>query len=317
MKTSTRLLRIGLILTLGIGSMSAQDLGEQLKKIGSENAQGYLSPLLSGWGAGLNSGFYHTADLHAPLGFDIQIKLTLAQLPTGDREFSYRLPAQMTVGAQTFVAGVDYPAEVSTSTAIGAKGGAVVRTFGGTELAQLPGGMDVPTAPLLIPQMVIGLPFGFEVMARFFPTAKLGDVGKINMLGFGLRYDIDQYLPLFPVDVSIHFMTQKLTFQDAGGGDLVKGSATAYGFEVSKKILLLTIYGGVQLEDASWTVGPYAATVPGSATPVSVGEFSVDSRNSSRILIGARVQMVFLNLHADYTLATIPVITFGAGITFR
>jgi hypothetical protein len=315
--TSTRLLKIGLVLVLGFGTIPAQDLGDQLRKLGKENAKGYVGPLLAGWGAGLNSGFYHTADLHAPLGFDVQVKITLAQLTAGDKVFSYRLPAQITVGPQTFVAGTDYPSEVQSSTAVGSKGQTVVQSFSGTELAQLPGGLDMPSAPLIVPQLVIGLPFGFEVMGRFFPTTKLGDVGKINMLGFGLRYDIDQYFPLLPLDVSIHFMTQKLTFQDAGGSDLIKGSATAYGLEVSKKILVLTIYGGVQLEDASWTVGPYTASVPGSATPVSVEEFTVDSRNSSRLLIGARVQMVVLNLHVDYALATTPVITFGAGITFR
>jgi len=315
--TFSRALLITTAMAISAGTSTGQDLGEQIKKFGAHNARGYLGPILAGWGSGLNSGFYHTADLHGALGFDIQLKVTLAQLTAGDKVFSYRLPDSISVGAQVFRAGADYPAEVQTSTAVGPKGETVVRTGGGTELARLPGGMDVPTAPLFVPQVVIGLPFGFEVMGRFLPTTRISDVGKINLLGFGLRYDIDQYIPMFPLDVSVHFMTQKLNFWDAGGKDLIAGSATAYGVEISKRILLLTIYGGLQLEDASWTVGPYTASVAGTATPVTVEEFTVDSRNSSRVLIGARVLLGFLNLHADYSLATPPAMTFGAGVTFR
>jgi hypothetical protein len=53
-----------------LSSSAQEDLGNQLSKVASQNAVNYLAPLLSAWGADLNSGLYHSADLHDILGFD-------------------------------------------------------------------------------------------------------------------------------------------------------------------------------------------------------------------------------------------------------
>ena len=297
------------LLSVTPSTLLAQDLGEQLKQMAKVNAQNYVTPLLNGWGVALNSGFYHSADVHSILGFDVHVKLTGALMQDADKKYAFEtpdFPGYVRGGAGP----TGYPGQVEANTVVGDKATKEVRANDNTLLMTIPGGLDISTTPLIVPQVSIGLPFGFEVTGRFFPTTKIGDVGKVNLLGFGLRHDIDQYIPLLPLDVAVHFFTQKLSYEDGTGTKLLEASGTAYGVEVSKHLLLLTVYAGFQLESSSVKVGPYTF----SGSPV---EFTVDGNTSSRVLVGARLSLVFLNIHADYNLGTTKAFTLGVGISFR
>lgn len=287
----------------------AQDLGDQIKQLARVNAERYVTPLMNGWGVALNSGIYHTADVHGILGFDVHVKLTGALLQESDKSYLFQTPdypGYVRGGG----AANGYASEVRANSVVGPKTPTEVRANNGDLLATIPGGLDIPTTPLILPQVSIGLPFGFEVTARFFPTAKIGDVGKVNLLGFGVRHDIDQYIPLLPLDVAVHFFTQKLNYEDASGTKLLEATGTAYGVEVSKHLLLLTLYAGFQLESSSVKVGPY--TLAGS--PV---EFTIDGNTSSRLQVGARVSLLILNIHADYNIGTTKAFALGVGVSFR
>lgn len=308
---------------------AAQDLASQLGKLVGKNAMNYVKPIVQGWGADLNSGFYHSADLHDILGFDIQLKVSAARLLDEDKTYDFEMPDQITYNAFTLRAGTDYEKFIRASTAVGSKDETIVRTKSTSivpnqEIARLPGGYDLPISPLIVPQAAIGLPFGLEVIGRFIPTTTLSsegtDIGKVNFLGFGVRHDIDQYIPApLPIDIAVHFMTQKFNFKDAGDNNLISASATAYGVEASAKAAIFTLYGGFQLESSKFTIGPYTATIKeGTQTrTVRVDEFEIEGKNSSRFHAGLRLVLLIVNVHADYSFAETPVITVGAGITLR
>jgi hypothetical protein len=170
----------------------------------------------------------------------------------------------------------------------------------------------------MMPQASIGLPLGLEVIGRFIPTVTLPeDAGKVNYFGFGIRHDLDQYIPLFPVDVAIHFMTQKLSLTDNADKKILSASGTAYGIEVSKSLVVLTLYGGYQLEKSTWDIEPYAFSDPETGTTVQLAGFSVEGKNKSRFHAGVRFLLLFINIHADYSFAKQPVLTAGVGISFR
>ncbi len=317
-----KILASALLLTLFLftGNLLAQDVGSELKKMGSTNAPKYVGPLMAGWGAGLNSGLFHSADLHSVLGFDIQIKGTFAGLSDEDKTYMFQTPDLGPVYVRGGAGANGYPAEVKANSVVGPKDATVVKTNDGTTtLMTIPGGLDLSAAPLLVPQVSIGLPFGLEVMGRFLPTTKLGAAGKVNFVGFGLRHDIDQYIPLLPLDIAVHFATQKFNYEDGDGKKLISASGTAFGVVASKGLLFLTVYGGFQIESSSWDVGPYDASVNTFAGTqvVTVPQFTVDGKNKSRLLVGVRLLLAVINVHADYSIATTPVFTVGAGITFR
>jgi hypothetical protein len=347
MKSLIRCFTALLFVCFLVGNMAtAQDLQEQLSKLGHDAAVSYISPILSGWGNDLNSGIYYSADLHDVLGFDVGVKVASSHITDADKTFqipeitvrpsdlgftgyssAYRVKltgANFTSQtANTAVGAKDetpITTKASTATVYDASGNSVgtINVPAGRTILTLPGGFD-PGAlgvPLMMPQLNLGLPFGIELMARYVPTIKAGDYGKFNYMGFGVRYDIDQWIPLCPVDIAVHFMTQKLNFKSTNDEDIFNGKATAYGVEVSKKLFILTLYGGFQLENSTLTLNDFTGYDPIQGN-IRISGFEVKGADKSRFTVGARVLLLFLNVHAEYSFATTPVLAAGVGISIR
>jgi hypothetical protein len=342
---------------------TAQDLQQQLTKLGKDAAVGYTSPLLSGFGNDLNSGIYYSADLHEVLGFDIGVKFAMSKITDADKTYNLTIPSMSvdptTIGINavnvngviiaipagsniTLTSGVNYPSSITANSAVGPKDNTIVNTIGGSQavisssnpllngktitlpsqpqqILLLPGGFDFGAlgVPLPMPQLNLGLPFGLEFMLRYFPTTSYKDAGKFNYMGFGLRYSIDQWIPLCPVDLAVHFMTQKLTFKSSSDQDIFTGTATAYGVEVSKKLFIITLYGGFQMESSTLTLADYTYAPDPTLPGVTIPGFEIKGSDKSRFTVGARLLLLFINLHADYSVATNNVLTLGAGITIR
>lgn len=318
----------GVCLVMATTSLQAQDdLGKQLSKVAGANAKNYLGSFLSGLGADLNSGFYHSADLHDVLGFDLGVKVGAVMVKDEDRIFDFEMPDQVTYSGFTLTAGTDYDKIIAGSPSVlGDKKGKEVRVkstssyipLRGQTLFTTPSGFDLSYLPLAAPQASIGLPLGLEVIGRFIPTVSLPeDAGKVNFVGFGIRHDIDQYIPLLPIDIAVHFMTQKLTISDNADKKLLTATGTAYGVEVSKSLALFTLYGGFQIEKSAWDIESYTFSDIESGTNIQVPGFSVEGANTSRFHAGIRLLLLFVNIHADYSFAKQPVLTAGVGISFR
>jgi hypothetical protein len=315
-----------------LGSLAtAQDLQEQLSQMGHDAAVGYITPILRGWGNDLNSAMYYSADLHDILGFDIGAKVAMSRFTDADKTYSFNLPNQMTtrIGGIPVIlrAGTDYDQNVTANSAVGlkdttyvyTKASSIYSTNGRRKILALPGGFDLGSlgVPLPMPQFNLGLPFGLEFMLRYVPTISAGDAGKFNYAGFGLRYSISQWLPLFPVDIAAHFMTQKMNFKSKDDKDIFSASGTAYGVEVSKKLFILTVYGGFQLESSTMTLADFQGYSPELGQTVTIPGFEVKGSNKSRFTVGARLLLLIVNVHAEYSIATNPVIAVGVGITIR
>ena len=348
-----------------VGSLAtAQDLQQQLSTLGSKAAQGYITPILAGWGNDLNSAMYYSADLHDILGFDVGVKVAMSKLTDDDKTYKMDLPDRVklstipglpsgvipTGGYVILTKGVNYSSnQITANTAVGPKDGVPIKTTGGTAtvynasgtvvgttpagiipigqtILTIPGGFDISSlgVPLPMPQFDLGLPFGIEVMLRYVPTISGGDVGKFNYMGFGLRYSISQWLPLFPVDIAAHFMTQKMNFKSKDDKDIFSAKATAYGLEVSKKLFILTLYGGFQLESSSLTLADYqykgndpALINSTTGQGVIIPGFEVKGTDKSRFTVGARLLLLIVNVHVEYSVAKNPVIAAGVGITLR
>jgi hypothetical protein len=342
-----------------VGSLAtAQDLQQQLSKLGHDAAVGYVTPILAGWGNDLNSAIYYSADLHDVLGFDVGVKAAMSRFTDADKTYSLAIPSisvdPSALGLSTIggiavptgtkiilTSGVNYPSSITANTAVGAKDNTIIKTNSGSTgvvsssnplldgqhvavpanqpILTLPGGFDLGTlgVPLPMPQLNLGLPFGLEFMLRYVPTISAGDAGKFNYSGFGLRYSISQWLPLFPVDIAAHFMTQKMNFKSKDDKDIFSAKGTAYGIEVSKKLFILTLYGGFQLESSTLTLSDFQGYSAELGQTVTVPGFEVNGSNKSRFTVGARLLLLIINVHAEYSIAKNPVIAVGAGITIR
>lgn len=90
-----RLLSILVALALVVGGAaraSAVDFEAELKRLGRDNAKGYIGPFATAFGTAMNSGLYHTAKLHGILGFDVSVKVSLLQVAEEDLTFEYLFP---------------------------------------------------------------------------------------------------------------------------------------------------------------------------------------------------------------------------------
>jgi hypothetical protein len=344
-----------LVTCIMIGATSvvvAQDLSAELSRVGTLNVKNYVNPIFNGFAADLNSGFYHSADLHGVLGFDVGVKVGFSLITASDKKYDFITPDSIGIKnpanlAQTISlkAGRDYDAVVSgVPTAVGDKNTKfyvkmiratgttpedivkqgiydnLITQHGSNNLFQIPNGFDLPAVPLPMPQAAIGLPFGLEVIIRFIPTVSAGNVGNFNYMGFGLRYNVDQWVPMLPLDVAVHFMTQKMYFKSKDDKDIFNASGTAYGVEVSKKLLFLTVYGGFQLEKATFTLSQIDGkftTPDGTETPFTIPETTFEGQNKSRATLGLRLLLAVVNLHAEYSFAKTPVAAIGVGISLR
>jgi len=330
----------------------AQDLSAELSRVGTLNAKNYVTPIFNGFAADLNSGFYHSADLHGILGFDVGVKVGFSLITESDKKYDFITPDSIGIKnpinlAQNIYlkAGSDYDAVVpGVPTAVGDKNtkfyvkmikttgatsedimkqgiyDSLIAQHGSNNLFQVPNGFGLPAVPLPMPQAAIGLPFGLEVIIRFIPTVSAGTVGNFNYMGFGLRYDIDQLLRNSPVNIAVHFMTQKMNFKSKDDKDIFNASGAAYGVEVSKRFLFLTLYGGVQMERASCTLARIDGefkTPDGTSTPFTVPETTFEGQNKFRATMGLRLLLAALNVHAEYGFAKTPVAAVGVGISFR
>ena len=69
------------LLAIIIPSLGFSDPAEAITQLVGRNAEGYLAPLGTMMGAGMNSGFYRKASPHKILGFDITLDFAYAMAP--------------------------------------------------------------------------------------------------------------------------------------------------------------------------------------------------------------------------------------------
>ena len=84
------------LLLVPITGLRAQSLEENLQQMLGENARGYVQPLVTGFGAGMNSGLYRkastaTATLPLPIGLDVGLLVTASAVPESGMKFKYSM----------------------------------------------------------------------------------------------------------------------------------------------------------------------------------------------------------------------------------
>ncbi|MGC9512674.1 MAG: DUF6588 family protein [Fidelibacterota bacterium] len=113
---------IGMVLILAllmpVSHLQAQSLEESLQKMLGENAKGYVQPLVTGFGAGMNSGLYRkastkTATLPLPIGVDVGLIVNAVAVPDAAMMFEYSMMENTITFPLSSISGVSMlPAEL-------------------------------------------------------------------------------------------------------------------------------------------------------------------------------------------------------------
>lgn len=257
------------------------DLTAKLQELAEDNAKGYMQPFATALGTAINSGLYHTAKIHRIPGFDFGIRAMVVSVPTE---------------------GLTYESTFGTSsTVFGAKDAPVTG---------LPGGLDIGTVIFAVPQVTIGLFMGTEINLRILPEIEISsDIGKIDLMGFGISHSIDQYmpvpLPLLP-QLSVGYMRQEFNV-----GDILSSTHTAFNIRLSKSVPLITVYVGAQLESTDMDL---TYTLAGTTTEVNV---NLEGDNGFRYTGGLRVTVFpLIGVNVDYSAGEYTAINVGLTLSF-
>ncbi len=182
------------------------DLGDLLEG-GKDDAEllfkDYLKPFANGFGAGVNTGWVDRARTHGLLGFHVKVNFSAAMVPTADQSFNID-----DLGLSTLTLSDNSPSVTPTFAGSSSGAARLGYTQDGLELANFdmpPGtGFSYIMTPMI--QAGVGLPRNTDIMVRFIPPFKFLDYGEIYLYGFGLKHELNQWLPggaLMPVTFSV------------------------------------------------------------------------------------------------------------------
>lgn len=310
------------------GSLGAQSVEDRIRELGAENGRLYSHPVATGLGAALNAGWHHSAKALGPFHVEIGVRAMGALTPDRADFFQPVLPQEITsedLGGRTFQDPYGDGEGLVTPTAVGEGRGITVQPQGEFRDALLaaglnpadfalrfPDGFDIPTVPMGMLQVKLGLLQGVEATGRFIPSIEVSDdIGSIESLGGGLKLTVTDWVAgRFPLDVAVAGGIQSF---DAG--DYLSIDARHASLLVSRDFSVLTLYASGRLEesevDVEYTVEN--PNLPESGTTVT---FEDEGDNTSSFTAGFNLDLLFLQLDAGYTVSDYNLFTAGLGLQF-
>jgi hypothetical protein len=296
---------------------------------------GYVSPVLSVIGYGLNQGWYNTAKPHKKFGVDITATVNFIKVPGSAMNYyvdNNKLQTLELLDRNTGVA----PQSGYVPTVVGPnvtpqyqfKGQPATKFDGapGADLSKVP--VISNSLPVPVVQLGLGLPKGFDLKFRMLPKMKFGDNNSsdASLIGFGLMHDLKQYLPgikRLPFDLSgfVGYTNMKVNvvFDQAHNqkASLTSNATTIQGI-ISKKVSVLTGYFGIGYNIANTKAsvkGNYDVANSGTYIPIDVNMSAAST--GPRATVGMRLKLAVFTFHGEYTMQKYSSLTLGFGISVR
>ncbi|MHB8337468.1 MAG: DUF6588 family protein [Ignavibacteriaceae bacterium] len=328
------------------------DLSSTLSRLSSGAAQAYVGPVVSAFGADLNSGWVDRVTSSSMLGLNIQFKIVAmgtffsSQNQTFSTSSAFRFnrdqAATMTQSIVNPIArndienqiiSQDFTVGLSGPTIVGDKNQFVSVNFPGhtftsygqqytvptqnivTQVNGLLG--NLPALPLAAPQLTVGTVYGTSVSLRYLPDIQLNsDLGKFSYFGFGIQHNPAGWFDVpLPVDFSVGFFVQNMKV-----GSIFTSHATMVNINASKmfgtSFLNVTPYAGIGFENSTISVN-YTQNIDSPAGPQQVNiSFDLKGENTTRFTLGASFGLAIVNLNVDYSFAKYNTLSAGLGFMF-
>lgn len=326
---------------LPVALMAQQDQIDQLIKGSKEDAnylvQGYISPLLKSVTYGLNQGWYNTAKPHKFPGADVTLSVSMVTIPTSDYFFNVDNSKLKNLN-QVDPGDKITPITKQVPTFFGPdqtpyynfKNGGVPSplsstAFSGTPGTDLKGKYGVKSLPIPIANIGIGLPKGFDLKVRYVPQIDIGSGSKFGLFGLGLMHDVKQYIPgikNLPFDLSAFVgytsMKTDVVFDAAKNqhGQFNVSATTIQGL-ISKKIAVLTLYGGLGYNMGTAKLKMTGTYDLGNGSSISDPVNISVSSSGPRLTTGLRLKLAVFTFSGDYTVQKYNTLTVGFGISVR
>ena len=318
------------------GHLVAQNFGDLIsgsKADANYLAQGYTAPFMKALGAGLNQGWYNTAKPHKKFGVDLTISVAAIAIPSSDNFFTVDNSKLQSIDLVTDHSGGSVASGTGRGkvpTLLGSSSTqATYNTRPATVAFDAPGGIglsDLPMSRLPVPvvNLGFGLPKSIDIKFRFVPSVG-SDKAKFSLFGVGVMHDVKQYIPgikMLPFDLSGFVgytrmsVNAELDDTDPTKKGELKVSATTIQALVSKKIAVLTFYGGVGYNFSKSNLAVKGTYDLGGVPVKDPVDLSV-AFSGPRATAGMRLKLAVITFHGDYTFQKYSALTVGFGINVR
>jgi hypothetical protein len=331
----------------------AQQIDESLPDLAKDAAKKYVAPLVSGLGAGLNSGWVTYVPRPDLFGFNFNLRIVTTGVffKEADKSFSTNgnfrfnrdeasyLTQDLNVNETVKQAVIDqilsqdFNVGIEGPTIVGNKNDHIKVNFGEHTFTVNNQNIVVPSQtvetningilddlsfmPLAGPQLTVGTFLGSQVSVRYLPWFELNsEIGKFSCLGFGIMHNPGVWFPNpLPLDIGLGFFTQTMK-----AGDYLKATATQVSIFAGKTIgpsmLSISPYAGISWERSSISVD-YKHTFETPAGPTTQ-EISFDMKGDKSVsfTVGGTLKISFVSLNVDFSLATYNIFSAGVGLDF-
>ena len=333
-----------LTLSLSVTSVNAQlfDGIENILLTSTEDArilaEGYTAPIGKTLTYALNSGWATSAKTHKKLGFGLTIGGAAPFVPDVDQVFTPTGLTSLSVpyGSLSTVFGEGGDQELNFSFSESVLGNEI--EYEGK--LSFPGGLkdELPlgTVPAPIVQASVGVVFDTDLLVRFIPTMEMQG-STFSLTGFGLKHNIMQYfgpLDKLPLNVSVLAALSKASFEydlsdSTFGGNSTNRKMTfeADTFTIqalaSIDLPIISAFAGLGYNagDSQFNVsGDYSIDygITGIGPRILKDPISIASDASGVMgIVGARLNLLFLKIFANYTVQEYNTLTAGISFNFR
>jgi len=267
------------------------------------NAEGYLQPLANAFGAALNSSFGYSAYIPAS-SFHISLETPVMGVFFEDADRTFQATTE---------SGFQPTLKVDAPTVVGDGSAVTVSGTGGATFA-FPGGLNLNSFGLFVPQLRVSSLAGTEAVVRWLAyESGDADIGKIDLFGIGGRHSISQYMgekPMLDLAVGVLWQSFKVG-ENSFGGDFVSSDALTVQVQASKRapvgFMTLEPYAVMAYEKLNVDL----AYDDGNGNPVDV---SMEGENDIRFTLGAGLNFVAGQLFLDYSFANTNNFSFGLAL---
>ncbi len=337
---------------LFVSVSNAQTLDETLQGLSQDAASAYVNPVVSAFGANLNTGWMHRVPRATFFGIDLEFGVVAMgtlfndENKTFDSKGKFRFdrnqadqlvptnyPGVVRSALISEIVSREFEVGISGPTIVGKKEDSVVVTFPGQNLTAsgvsylIPTKVigtpvkgflgDAPAMPLVLPQISVGTIYGTSVALRYLPAVNLGDLGDFSYFGIGAMHNPGVWFPNpLPVDLAVGFFTQTMDV-----GETFSAKSTAFGLYASRtfgfSLLNITPYAGFGFESSNVTI-KYTQKVELASGTISEFpiEFELEGKNKSRIILGAALKLLAININVDYNMSEYNTVSAGLGFLF-
>ena len=249
---------------------SAQ-IQDALQAYTGANAKGYMQPIVDAFGADLNDAFYHSAYIPSS-GGRVSLEVAVMSVIFEDEDKTFEAQTEGGFSPQT---------TFTAPTIVGSGESVTVSGDAGTQFTA-PGGFDLNSFALAVPQLRLGVVKGTEAVVRFIAVdISDNEIGEIDLFGIGIRHSITQYFS-YPIDIAIGAMWQSFSM----GNDFIDSNAFTAGIQGSKRLALFEPYAGV-----AWDRFQMDMTFDSEVTGGEPEKVEFDAMEMVRVTAVRRVQL--------------------------